>query len=199
MATRPRSKKTVEVEVYQPPRFELQVNGILDIALEVTEAFNLILADYCKRFDVQVREDRKDTKIMFSLVMLGEGHTDGLCAMDVMSGNVMLIQNRCPLLEEWGPYRYVLSNFVEVMCHEFTHACQALTGRNGIDYEVKRLGTDGESYYFDAEEMEARLMSAFYANSVALVPVQSIINRYQDAFGDCRVDVFNEPLGPISQ
>ena len=199
MATRSRSKKVVVPEIYVPPTYNIQVNSIIDCSAEVNEAFNLMLQDYCKRFDVKVRPERETTKIMYSVVMLGEGQTDGLCAMDVALGNTMSIQNRCPMLESWAPYRPVLGALVEVMCHEFVHACQGLTGRSGFDITVKRLGTDGEGYFFDQEEMEARMLASFYSNSVAIKPIQAIIDKYQNAFGDMSEAIFDDPNNLISQ
>ena len=195
----PRSKKVVAPSVYTPPKYEVQVNTIIDCSAEVNEVFNLILADYCKRFNVKVKPNREATKIMYSVVMLGDCSVDGLCAMDVSLGNVMAIQNRCPVLESWAPYRPVLANLVDVMCHEFIHACQGLTGRSGFDIDIQRFGIEGEDYYFDLEEMEARLLQSFYANTVALKPVQSIINKYEDAFGDMATAIFDDPSTLISQ
>lgn len=199
MPRSPRSKKIIEAAEYTPPVYELQVNSIINISAEVSECFNLMLKDYCKRFDVEVKPGRETTKIMYSLVMLGEGQTDGLCAMDVSLGNVMAIQNRCPMLESWAPYKSVLGYMVDVMCHEFIHACQGLTGRGGFEIEVKRLGSEAEDYYFDIEEMEARLLASFYANSVCLKPVQQIIDKYQNAFGDMAEAIFDDPSSLISQ
>jgi hypothetical protein len=55
------------------------------------------------------------------------------------------------------------------MCHEFVHACQNLTGRKG--FKVKGLTYDKTSerevYYFDPEEMEARMLEGPYSELYA--------------------------------
>jgi len=68
-------------------------------------------------------------------------------------------------MNEWQDNLYMLQKFCDIICHEFVHACQNLTNRCG--FKVKGLTYDKdnpqEQYWFDPEEMEARMLELPYS------------------------------------
>ncbi len=65
------------------------------------------------------------------------------------------------------PLQVVAVKFVEVLCHEMVHVMQTVCERDVKEtYGVLHDGADeGESYFFDPYEIEARLLESFYAHS----------------------------------
>lgn len=54
--------------------------------------------------------------------------------------------------------------FVEVICHEFTHVMQALTGNAGIEIDRTSDIEEG-NYLLDPHELQARAMEMFYTRA----------------------------------
>jgi hypothetical protein len=130
---------------------------------DIKKLFFQILNDYSTRFNVPVTD--KPVKVHICLVEYAEGMTSaGLTTYSESDGKI-LIQMRDPFLNDWEDNQYMLAKFADIVCHEFVHAAQNLTGRCG--FKVKGLTYDKESeqerYFFDPEEMEARMLEAPYA------------------------------------
>ena len=133
----------------------------------IKKLFFLILEDYCKRFNVKVTD--KKVTVSICLVEYSDMITDDGLTVCKEDGNKILIQMRDPWLNNWEDNKYMYYRFINVMCHEFVHACQNLTGRKG--FKVKGLtynkSSEVESYYFDPEEMEARMLEGPYSELYA--------------------------------
>lgn len=142
---------------------KVTVSTIHDCEKDVKDIFFNILDDYTERFGVKVTEQK--VQIFICLV---EYHEDvpsqGLTIYNADAGR-MLIQVRDPFLNDWEDNTYMFSKFTDIICHEFVHACQNLTGRKG--FKVSNLkhdkSDDKEKYFFDPEEMEARMLEAPYS------------------------------------
>lgn len=174
-------KKTL----YKPPKFKIQVNSLLDFEPEINALFESILEDYCARFNVKVLEERKNSKIMLSLIQGSSDpdDVDGLCAYEKENRlKGIHIQLRCIVMENMVPVEFAIQYWKEVFCHELVHACQALTGREGISIEHTPQGFEAEQYYFDGEEIEARILQSMYANRGNKAAMNSIINKIQECF-----------------
>ena len=92
------------------------------------------------------------------------GTSHGMTIWHDNDKNKMLIQVRDPFLNDWENNYYVLQQFLCIMCHEFVHACQHLTGRDNIKSpKIKHdKSSDREAYFFDPTEIEARMLEVPY-------------------------------------
>jgi len=130
---------------------------------EIKKLFYQILHDYSTRFKVPVTKNK--IKVHICLVEYSEGMTSAGLTTYSESENKILIQMRDPFLNEWEDNQYMMAKFSDIVCHEFVHAAQNLTGRCG--FKVKGLTYDKDSeqetYFFDPEEMEARMLEAPYS------------------------------------
>lgn len=130
---------------------------------DIKKLFFQILDDYATRFNLKVTD--KPITIDICLVEYSEqSESQGLTMYSEPDGR-MLIQMRDPFLNDWEDNPYMMSKFSDIMCHEFIHAAQSLTGRKG--FRVKGLKYNKkdsqESYFFDPEEMEARMLEMPYS------------------------------------
>lgn len=176
---------------YIPPEYKIQVNCIVDVEQEVNELFNGILKDYCKRFSVKVKKERLNAKILLSIIQGGSdpGDMDGLCAFEKNNKvNTIAVQVRCMVIENIEPSDYACNQWIEILAHEFTHVCQCLTGRSMDEIKYNKLGIKGEDYYFDPDEVEARILQGFYANRIAGDAVTSMMLKFTNAFEDDDID-----------
>jgi len=149
-----------------PKNITFSFVGAAEIDLEVYDLFNLMLKDYCKRFNVKVSKEPWHVGVAFVNL---NGYEEPGCTM-LVENNTILVQVKDPFLDDQLPGNYPFTNakYIEIICHEFVHVCQTLTGRKGLDLTVKHNKKDKlEKYYFDPEEMEARLLESFYANLIA--------------------------------
>ena len=137
---------------------------------DIRKVFYEILDDYCKRFNVEATKEKTLVQICFIEYEDPDGDTYGLHIFSEDNKRI-LIQIRDPLLHGWESNNYTMVKMVEVMCHEFVHACQALTGRNGfkIPKAIYDKGNEREKYFFDPSEVEARVFEAFYATQYSNV------------------------------
>jgi len=152
-----------------PSNINFKLVSAAKVELEIEQLLASILADYCKRFKVKVDRKKKFT-VQVAIVNL-IGYEELGCAFELDDGRI-LVQIKDPYLEEGikpdNLHPYTNSKYIEIMCHEFVHVCQALTNRRTLELEVKHNKKDElESYYFDPCEMEARLLESFYANLFA--------------------------------
>jgi len=97
----------------------------------------------------------------------GEDGATGVTSI-LAEENKIIVQVREPYGDDDLPNTEVLNHtFLVVLCHEFTHCCQALTGRQGVKAKLMMEGDpDYAGYYFDPEEIEARIMDEFYVQYV---------------------------------
>lgn len=189
------SKVKKVVRAYSPPKFKVQVNCILDIEEPINGLFNAILKDYCRRFNVRIKKGRGVTRIMFTAAH-GSEAGEGLCAGKVENGPALFIQTNCIALEGWELNRYTVGMFYEVIAHEFVHACQYLTGRSGMTVEGNYAKTPEEEYYFDQEEVEARVLQAFYCYTDLTRPylktISMVLSESQSEPGEFNSDLISE-------
>jgi len=138
-----------------------------DSKREIKKLFLNIVDDYCKRFNVQVTD--KVVHIDIALVEYPEeSSSQGVTAYSEEESRIF-IQVRDPFLNDWEDNPYTMLKFCDILCHEFVHAAQSLTGRAG--FKVKGLKFDKlnetEAYLFDPEEMEARMLELPYTTLYA--------------------------------
>jgi hypothetical protein len=165
-------------------------NKIIDsIEIHVVDSHNwneviktllqLILIDYCKRFNTKVI--RKQNKVSIALVNYSSDELMGEIGITYqIENNQILVQVHDPYLDGLDTeHPYVNHIFINTLCHELVHVCQYLTQRGKhlehtcIASEEGMLymnvdSTDTEAYYFDPCEIEARLLADFYMNSFAI-------------------------------
>jgi hypothetical protein len=131
---------------------------------ELTEA---ILRDYCKRFRKRIKK-----KVRVAIALINQSvNSEAPMGITITDGGNVMVQIEDPYLEDDTPkHPYIERHFGIVLCHELTHVCQFLTGSAGATYckikfdEKEQL----EKYYFDPQEMEARILEMFYWNAYAL-------------------------------
>ena len=141
----------------------VNVSAMEDIEFEVEEIFFAILEDYCKRF--KVKPINKEIKVHICMVEYPDNtEAQGTTHYDT-SQHKILVQMRNPFLSGWEANPFTIRMMLQIMCHEFVHCCQFITGREGLEIKdiTKYAKTDRDSYFFDPAEMEARLLESFYA------------------------------------
>jgi len=138
-----------------------------DVERKVKKIFFDILEDYCKRFRVKVTKNK--IKVQIALIEYPEDSmTQGMTLWTEHSTKI-LVQVRDPFLNDYGTNPYIMDKFLNIMCHEFVHAAQQLTGRTGITIANLKFNKkdDSEKYFFEPCEMEARLFESPYTNMYA--------------------------------
>jgi len=145
------------------PNIKVTVVCLPNVEKDIKKVFFEILDDYTKRFNVKVTD--KAIKVHVCLVDYPEESSSAGLTSYAEDENKILIQMRDPWLSNWEDNPYMVQKFCEILCHEFVHACQNLTGRKG--FKVKGMIVDKENslepYWFDPEEMEARMLEMPYA------------------------------------
>jgi len=145
---------------------KIKVATLHDCEKEVKKLFLNILADYCGRFNVGVPD--KPVELIVCIIEYDkEAPTSGLtCYSHDDEENKILIQVRDPFLSGWEGNGYTMDKFISVLCHEMVHACQKITGREGIKIPKLKYDKEDETevYFFDPGEMEARLLEAPYTS-----------------------------------
>jgi len=148
-------------------KFKIQVSCLPACERGVKKLVFDILADYCERFSVLCLEGKFLINICF--IEYGETSDKSGCTYFVEEQNKIHIQLRDPMLNDWESNPYTMNTFMNVLCHEIVHACQHLTGRNG--FKIPQLTYDsedeGEEYFFDPAEIEARVLADFYRDKFA--------------------------------
>jgi hypothetical protein len=133
---------------------------------ELKKLFLKILEDYCNRFKVEIKDGRYKVSIC---TVEYQNHTVmsemGLTAYG--EDNNILVQVRDPYMEGMESSPYVDLKFLEILCHELVHVCQFMTGRKGIKIKGKLDKSDEEEYFFDPQEIEARVLESFYTSRFA--------------------------------
>jgi hypothetical protein len=134
------------------------------------ELFRRIVLDYCKRFKVKVTKGAWDISIVIADYQ-GEDGSTGMTSI-LPDENKIVVQIQAPYFGTDIPSNPILNHtFMVVLCHEFVHCCQAMTGREGIRARVfMDEDLDDElnyaAYYFDPEEIEARILDEYYVRFV---------------------------------
>lgn len=152
------------------PNVRIEIACLPAAEKNVALVFFNILEDYCKRFNVKVTDE--PYKISVACVEYADEDTD----MGVtIHGNMVdiegriLVQIRDPYLSEWENNYFTRQLFLYIMCHEFVHVCQHLTGRDG--FKIPKCTYDKEStresYFFDPCEVEARVLEHPYTTMYA--------------------------------
>ena len=164
----PAGQKNVSVAVTMLAAAEQQVELL----------FRLILDDYTKRFGLKIKGN---WHVGIALIDWTKDNMpvcpDGITV--VGEGQRIMIQVADPYMDgELEPNFYTDITFLEVMCHEMVHACQYITGREGIKLKIKHdRENEQEAYYFDPGEVEARVFQSIYtakfATTVMSFPAQT--------------------------
>jgi len=103
-------------------------------------------------------------------VLIKDKYPDRKFKISVSEDNEKIfIQIRDPFLSGWDENAWVKATFLNTLCHEFIHACQALTGRDGfaIPHCTYNPEIPEEEYYFEPAEVEARALADFYRHLYA--------------------------------
>lgn len=154
----------------QLKNIKLHVVCIPDMEDEIKKIFFNSLEDYCKRFNVKCTEDKVSINLCFMEYPdpyeydFKNGTSHGVTIHDSNAKNrKIIVQVRDPFLNEWESNYYMMQQFLQVMCHEFVHVFQYLTGRNGIKIKINYDKENNvEEYLFDPSEVEARLFEMVY-------------------------------------
>jgi hypothetical protein len=134
------------------------------------ELFRRVVLDYCKRFKVKVTKGPWDVSIVIADYH-GADDATGMTSVQ-LEDKKLIVQVREPYDSEDQPNNEVLNHtFFTVVCHEFVHCCQALTGRVGIKAKLLIEGDDLEednyaTYLFHPEEVEARILDEYYVRYI---------------------------------
>ncbi len=149
---------------------KVQVSSLANHEKKVKKVFFDCLEDYINRFDAKLTEEKVNVSICFVEypdpydynMQFGTSH--GMTVWCEQDSNKLLIQIRDPFLNNWEDNCYVLQQFFAIMCHEFVHACQHLTGRDNVKLPKVKYDKDNkeESYFFDPTEIEARMLEVPY-------------------------------------
>lgn len=151
------------------PTVRVRVTTTFGKERDYKELFRRIVLDYCKRFKVKVTKGPWDVTIVIADY---QGKDDATGQTTVLSDeNKIIVQIREPYQDAATPNNDTLNHtFLTLVCHEFVHCCQALTGRQGIRARVLLEGDEDTdnfaSYFFDPEEIEARIMDEYYVRYV---------------------------------
>jgi len=146
-------------------KITLTVTTLHPFQKAVKKLFLSVLKDYCLRFDVKVKEAKWDIWIAF-VAYDPSVHEQGMTIYG--ENNRILIQVRDPFLEDHEPQLYTNLQFLQIICHEFVHACQHMTGRKGIKVKYKVVDPlVNDAYFFDPMEIEARVLEQFYCSLFA--------------------------------
>jgi hypothetical protein len=144
--------------------------------------FHKILIDYCKRFGVKVQPKAWDVNITiadYSTESGAEGVTTSL-------ENKIIMQIKDPYMDVKveGANKSLDHYFMTIVCHEMVHACQHMTGREGIKLKIDRLddpdGTMEEDYFFDPAEVEARVLDELYVRYTPEIIWKKLQENYED-------------------
>jgi len=145
------------------PKVKVEVACLPVAEDKIAKVFFDILDDYTKRFDVKVKD--KEFKINIACVEYDdEDKNMGMTIYGEDDNGRILVQIRDPFLSEWENNYFTMQLFLYIMCHEFVHVCQHLTGRDGFKVPKLKYDKDSsrESYFFDPCEVEARVFEHFY-------------------------------------
>lgn len=152
----------------------------LKCAAAIKKLFHKILVDYTLRFKVKVQPGNWQINV----VTTGYEPEDGSEGVMTSQDNVIIIQLNDPYMTEVPHNKSLSYAFVVAMCHEFVHACQQMTGRTGLKLESWKMNDpddkDIEDYFFDPEEIEARILDEMYARYCPDI----IFAKLKEAAGD---------------
>jgi len=153
------------------PNVQVEVACLPACEKNVAKVFFNILEDYCGRFNAKVGE--REFKVSVACIEYPEDTEEmGMTIHGDSDTGRILVQIRDPFLHDWEPNYFTKQLFLYIMCHEFVHVCQHLTGRDG--FKVPKLTynkeSPRESYFFDPCEVEARVLehpyTALYADKL---------------------------------
>jgi hypothetical protein len=151
------------------PNVRLRVTATVGKEKDYKELFRRIVLDYCKRFKVRVKRAPWEVSIVVAHYQNEDGAT-GATSPPFEGEHRIVVQVREPYTESETPNSEIINHtFFAVVCHEFVHCCQILTGREGI--ALPQLIIPGEkdnleSYQFDPAEIEARVLDEYYIRYV---------------------------------
>lgn len=134
----------------------------------IKDLFIGIFHDYCERF--RVSPSKKPIHVAIAGVEAGKAADPNQFGLTISTDDRILIHINDPSLEDESAgdlsHVYISVKFVEVVCHEMVHAMQSITNRNPQSFgKIKHdRGSSVESYFFDAHEVEARILESFYTN-----------------------------------
>ena len=163
-------KKELE-ELGFPSNLTITTAFLSDIDREIKLLMARILLDYSHRTGRDITED--EYNIAICGVDPNIDVTNHHLGMTVDSENRVLVQVEDPYMDMKKPedaHLYVQLKFLEVICHEMVHACQAITKKKkGRRYVMVHDKHDKDQvYYFDPDEIEARIFEGFYAQKYAI-------------------------------
>jgi hypothetical protein len=150
------------------PNIQLEVACLPAAEDQVAKVFYSILADYSNRFSVEVTKDKY--KISIACIEYADDNEEmGMTIHGEDNAGRILVQIRDPYLSDWENNYFTKQLFLYIMCHEFVHVCQHLTGRDGFRVPKCKYDKESsrESYFFDPCEVEARVFEHFYTTMYA--------------------------------
>lgn len=146
------------------PGITLQVSCLPNCEKEIAKIFWDCLIDYVLRFNAPII--KIPVKISICAVDSPlENDELGLTLFNDVD-NRILVQVNDPFISHSDYNEYAMLMFVHVLCHEIVHVCQYLTGRKGIKIpnHSTNKNDEQERYFFDPEEIEARILESPYAS-----------------------------------
>lgn len=152
------------------PNVRIRVTTTCGKEKDYKELFRRITLDYCKRFKVKVQKGPWDISIIIADYQGDDGATGVTTYLIEDKKIIIQVKEPYDLAMEFPNNEILNHTFLVVLCHEFTHACQALTDRLGIRAKVLMENDEDKDnyadYYFDPEEIEARIMDEYYIRYV---------------------------------
>lgn len=156
-----------------PERLDVSTAFLSDIDREIKVLFAKILIDYSNRVDRPITESKFHIAICGVDPQKSTKNNHLGCTVD--TENRIFIQVEDPYMDLEDPensHLYIQLKFLEIICHEMVHAAQILTKptkkrarRYGLKFDKKK---ENEAYFFDPDEVEARILEAFYAQEYAI-------------------------------
>jgi hypothetical protein len=151
---------------------------------ELKALFYLMLDDYSKKFNLKVTETRYHVAI--AMVEYFNKDIGSELGLTTFAGDRILIQFRDPYMDLESmddQHPFIDAYLISTICHEYVHACQALCKSKGTKYKVVKEDNAYDNYYFDPDEIEARILESYYAFKYAMPLLknkQPTINTYEE-------------------
>jgi hypothetical protein len=163
---------------------KIKVTSTLGNEKDIRELLWRIVLDYCKRFKVKVKKGPWEISVVIADYR-GEDNNTGMTS--IQDTKIIVQVNDPYFCKEDQPNNDILNwHFLTVLCHEFVHVAQELTSRMGIRARVMMQEEDADSqyqYYFDPQEIEARILDEYYLRYVpdSLWASVQAVNAKEDA------------------
>jgi len=151
-----------------PANIRVTTAFLSDIDVAVKELFVHILCDYVHRLNLKLT--KKKVNIGFCGIEMSKDK-ETMTGLTICTEERILVQVGDPYIDaDFTDHYYIATMFVVTLCHEMVHVCQHLTREDNTKKPITLphdSQIDQEKYFFDPEEVEARILESFYAHRFA--------------------------------